>query len=67
MSTFLPYPPEARTQELNGLHWTFITLFFYPLKVMRDLVRFLISQTEIFSSADPLANKNSLKGEKSNE
>ena len=67
MSTFLPYPQEARTQELKGLHCTFITLFFSPLKVMRDLVKFLISQTETFSSADPLTNKNSLKGEKSKE
>lgn len=67
MSTFLPYPHDASMLEVNGLHCTLIMAFFYPGRVDKALVRFLISQTEMFSSADPEAKRNSLKGEKSRE
>jgi hypothetical protein len=57
---------------VKGLHWALMMLPLYPLIVGlcivdKDLVRFLKSQTEAVSSAEPLNNKNSLNGEKSRE
>lgn len=66
-SMLRPCPQDPKIHELKGLHCTLITLSFSALKVTSDLVRFLKSHTETFQSADPLASKNSLKGEKSRE
>ena len=44
-----------------------MTAFLSVGRVASARVKFLMSQTDTFSSADPEANKNSLKGEKSKE
>lgn len=72
MSTFLPYPHVEKIVDVKGLHCAFIIAPLYPLIVGvcivdNERVRFLKSQTDAVSSAEPLNNKNSLNGEKSKE
>ena len=55
--TFLSYPHDANKFIRCGLHSTLTTLSLL-LKLVRDLVKFLMSHMETVSSPEPLRNKN---------